>query len=51
MAYRDDSIDLVYSISVIEPIHGNYLTAVREMARNASIVLRKKPGADCGSGN
>jgi hypothetical protein len=51
MAYRDDSIDSVYSISVIEHVHGEYLSAVREMARNASIVSGGKPGVDCGSGN
>jgi len=33
LSFGDDSFDLVYSISVIEHIHGNYLTAVREMAR------------------
>lgn len=33
LSFGDDSFDLVCSISVIEHIHGNYLTAVREMAR------------------
>lgn len=33
LSFGDDSFDLVYSISVIEHIHGNYLKAVREMAR------------------
>ena len=33
LSFEDDSFDLVCSISVIEHIHGNYLTAVREMAR------------------
>jgi hypothetical protein len=51
MASRDDSFDSVYSIRMIEHIHGEYLSAVREMARNASIVSGGKPEVDCGSGD
>lgn len=33
LSFPDNSFDLVYSISVIEHIHGNYADAVHEMAR------------------